>query len=119
VREGFAYAELRFDKCLFADNEPTCDNCPVHCYEPAMRDRVKQILRYAGPRVMYNHLFMAIRHILDGRDNGPFVRGKPRPKASEAAGECYSGAAAGGCCAAAPDEMPPASGRGQQSGGGT
>lgn len=124
--EVLAYAELRLDKCLFADNKPTCANCPVHCYKPAMREQVKLIMRYAGPRMIYNHPFLAIRHILDGRDKGPFVRRKPGQKAGEAAGEPDRGAAAGdgpvpgnqaaagGCCAAAPDETAPASGQGTE-----
>jgi hypothetical protein len=113
--EVFAYAELRLDKCLFPDNKPTCAHCPVHCYKPAMRDQVKQIMRYAGPRMIYNHPYLAIRHILDGRNKGPFVQRKPGQRSGEAAGPgpgdaavttaaAGGSASAGGCCAAAPDE---------------
>jgi hypothetical protein len=106
--EVLAYAEQRLDKCLFPGNKPTCANCPVHCYKPAMRDQVKQIMRYAGPRMIYNHPYLAIRHILDGRNKGPFIRSKPEQK---------TGDAEGADCAAAPDQTSPAPNRGQQTGG--
>ena len=75
--ELFAYAEQRIDKCLFPDNKPTCATCPVHCYKPAMREQVKTVMRFAGPRMIYHHPYLAIRHILDGRNKGPFVRRRP------------------------------------------
>ena len=80
----FAYAEQRLDKCLFPGNKPTCANCPVHCYKPEMRTRVKQIMRYAGPRMIYNHPYLAIRHILDGRNKGPFERVQPGDRSGDA-----------------------------------
>lgn len=88
--EVLAYAEQRLDKCLFPGNKPTCANCPVHCYKPEMRTRVKQIMRYAGPRMIYNHPYLAIRHILDGRNKGPFERQKPGAKDGDSSPESAS-----------------------------
>jgi len=76
------YAEQRLDRCLFPGNKPTCAACPVHCYRPDMRAEVKEIMRYAGPRMMYRHPYLAIRHMLDGWSRGPFVRRPPVPAAS-------------------------------------
>jgi len=112
----FAYAGQRLDKCLFPGNKPTCANCPVHCYKPEMRTRVKQIMRYAGPRMIYTHPYLAIRHILDGRNKGPFVR-RARGETPDAAGAGPShDTQAAGCCNAAPGETPPAIGGGRRSG---
>lgn len=71
-----AYAGQRLDKCLFPDSKPTCATCPVHCYKPEMRERVKQIMRFAGPRMIYHHPYLALRHILDGHNRRPPVRRK-------------------------------------------
>ncbi|MCZ7583522.1 MAG: nitrous oxide-stimulated promoter family protein [Deltaproteobacteria bacterium] len=30
------------------DPKPKCQACPVHCYKPAMRDRVKKIMHIGG-----------------------------------------------------------------------
>ncbi len=66
-REVLEYAGQRLDKCLFPDSKPTCASCPVHCYKPEMRTRVKEIMRYAGPRMAWRHPLIAIRHLIEGR----------------------------------------------------
>ena len=35
----FAYAQKRLDKCVFGEEKPACKQCPVHCYQPAKRER--------------------------------------------------------------------------------
>lgn len=44
----FAYAQKRLDKCIFGEEKPACKQCPVHCYQPAKREEMKQIMRWAG-----------------------------------------------------------------------
>nr|WP_085931650.1 nitrous oxide-stimulated promoter family protein [Desulfosporosinus meridiei] len=61
------YAMNRLDHCKFGESKPTCSKCPVHCYKPLMRDKIKEIMRYSGPRMMYTHPIAAIRHLIDGR----------------------------------------------------
>jgi hypothetical protein len=31
-----------------------------------MREKIKEVMRYAGPRLIYRHPILAIRHLLDG-----------------------------------------------------
>ncbi len=61
------YARQRLDKCPFGEAKTTCANCRIHCYKPAMRERVRVVMRYAGPRMLYRHPVLAVRHLLDGR----------------------------------------------------
>jgi len=65
-REFLDYAEVRLLKCPYGEDKPTCANCPVHCYKPAQRAQAKEIMRYAGPRMLLRHPFLAISHQLDG-----------------------------------------------------
>ena len=65
------YALKRLDKCPFQEGKPTCTKCPVHCYKPAMRERIRTVMRYSGPRMTYRHPLMAILHLIDGRRKGP------------------------------------------------
>ena len=65
-REFLDYADVRLEKCPYGDDKPTCSNCPIHCYKPARRDQVKRIMRYAGPRMLLRHPWLAITHQLDG-----------------------------------------------------
>ena len=59
------YAERRLEKCPFAEEKPACVMCPVHCYEATMRERVRQVMRYAGPRMVLRHPVLALRHLRD------------------------------------------------------
>ena len=64
--EFLGYAERRLEKCPYGEDKPTCSNCPIHCYKPERRAQVKEIMGYAGPRMLLRHPILAIRHQLDG-----------------------------------------------------
>jgi len=59
------YSEARLAKCPYGQAKPTCANCPIHCYKQVQRDRVRDVMRYAGPRMMRHHPWAAITHIFD------------------------------------------------------
>ncbi len=59
------YAEARIDKCPFLPEKPTCAKCPVHCYLPARREEMRQVMRYAGPRMLLRHPLLTLLHSLD------------------------------------------------------
>lgn len=61
------YAVCRLDRCPFGADKTTCARCPIHCYKPAMRERVRSVMRYAGPRMMFRHPILALRHLLDSK----------------------------------------------------
>lgn len=65
------YARQRLEKCVFGAEKPTCANCPVHCYKPDMRQKVRVMMRYSGPRMLLHHPVLAVRHLLDGRKKAP------------------------------------------------
>jgi hypothetical protein len=65
--ELLVYALARIDKCVFGNNKPVCAECKVHCYKKDMRDKVRQVMRYAGPRMLFRHPVLAIMHIVDKR----------------------------------------------------
>ena len=68
------YALLRLKYCPFQEGKTTCGNCPRHCYKPDMRERVRQVMRFAGPRMIWTHPLLAIGHMIDG------LQKEPRPK---------------------------------------
>jgi len=59
------YAFQRLLLCPFQDDKPVCSNCAVHCYKSDMRLRVKDVMRFSGPRMMLKHPYLAIMHLLD------------------------------------------------------
>jgi hypothetical protein len=61
------YAGRRIDTCRFGDMKPTCARCTVHCFRTAERESIRVVMRYAGPRMLLRHPYLAIRHLLDRR----------------------------------------------------
>jgi len=70
-QELMDYAAKRLEKCPYQEEKSTCAHCPVHCYQAAMKERMRIVMRYAGPRMVTRHPYLAMRHILDGRKEAP------------------------------------------------
>jgi Nitrous oxide-stimulated promoter len=68
-RELLDYATCRLSRCPFGAEKPACARCPIHCYKPQMRERVKAVMRYAGPRMLYRHPILAVLHQWDAWRN--------------------------------------------------
>lgn len=60
-----AYAKMRADKCPFMETKTFCSNCRVHCYKPDMRAKIREVMRFAGPRMILHHPVAAIRHVVE------------------------------------------------------
>ena len=58
------YALRRLDSCRFGNDKPSCRKCPVHCYRADMRERIRTVMRWAGPRMIFSHPMAATRHLL-------------------------------------------------------
>jgi hypothetical protein len=69
--ELLEHARRRLDACRFGADKPTCAKCPVHCYAPAMRERVREVMRYSGPRMLARHPVLGVAHLVDGRRASP------------------------------------------------
>ncbi|HVM50150.1 MAG TPA: nitrous oxide-stimulated promoter family protein [Candidatus Acidoferrum sp.] len=65
------YATLRLERCRFGEEKPTCAKCPVHCYQRDWREQMKAVMRYAGPRMLWQHPILSLRHWLDGLRRAP------------------------------------------------
>jgi len=65
------YAFARLAKCPFQEDKSTCANCLIHCYRKDMKERIRVVMSYAGPRMMWRHPVLAIMHLLDGRKKAP------------------------------------------------
>lgn len=63
-RELLEYARARLDRCKFGEGKPTCQKCPIHCYRPEMRERIRAVMRWAGPRMLLYHPLSALRHLI-------------------------------------------------------
>ncbi len=64
--ELMRYVSVRLDRCRFGEAKPTCAKCPVHCYQRERREQIKAVMRYAGPRMLWEHPWLSACHLLDG-----------------------------------------------------
>lgn len=62
------YSLHRLDHCQFGEEKPTCRKCPVHCYRPTMREKIRQVMRFSGPRLAIRMPLEWIRHAFDERE---------------------------------------------------
>lgn len=60
-----AYAKMRADKCPFMETKTFCSNCRIHCYKPDMRAKIREVMRFAGPRMILHHPVAGIRHVVE------------------------------------------------------
>lgn len=65
------FACRRLDHCKYGENKTACKNCPTHCYASKEREQIREIMRWAGPRmILYSpkdaivHTFYNVKHWL-------------------------------------------------------
>lgn len=63
-RELCEYAQARSEHCPFMEQKTFCANCRVHCYKPDMRERIREVMRFSGPRMILYHPGMALWHLI-------------------------------------------------------
>ena len=56
------YPMQRSDRCPFMEHKTFCSNCKVHCYRPDMREKIREVMRFCGPRMLLHHPIAAVRH---------------------------------------------------------
>ena len=63
-RELLDYSLGRLDRCKFGNAKTKCHKCPVHCYRPDMRERIRAVMRFSWPRMILHHPLEAIRYLV-------------------------------------------------------
>ena len=63
-RQLHDYALARIDHCPFMETKTFCSACKVHCYKPEMREKIRAVMRWAGPRMLPVHPTLSIRHVV-------------------------------------------------------
>ena len=63
-KELVDYAKLRSAKCPFMKDKTFCVNCKIHCYKPEMREKIRTVMRYSGPRMIIYHPVLALWHLI-------------------------------------------------------
>lgn len=77
-QELLEYAGMRLENCPFQEHKPRCSQCPVNCYKPNMRNRIRAVMKYAGPRMLFRHPVLSGVHYLTGSKKNTDMK-KNRP----------------------------------------
>ena len=67
------YAEQRIRRCPFGENKPACGKCKIRCFKPLMSSQIRDVMRFARPKMFYRHPILAIRHLLIQRRTHPDI----------------------------------------------
>ena len=62
--ELLIYALDRIDTCPVREEKVFCSECEIHCYRDDMRDRIRTVMRYSGPRMLFHDPIMAVSHLV-------------------------------------------------------
>ena len=57
------YARIRIDRCPFMESKTFCSACKVHCYKPEMREKIRVVMRWSGPRMLPIHPILSLKHV--------------------------------------------------------
>lgn len=58
------YVMTRLDFCRFGDKKPTCKTCPKHCYRQDYQDKIQEVMRFSGPRMLMKHPILTFKHLI-------------------------------------------------------
>ena len=58
------YALERIDNCPEGDKKSFCSRCSIHCYKADMREQIRKVMRFSGPRMLLYHPIVALRHLI-------------------------------------------------------
>ncbi len=58
-----SYCAYRLSLCPWGDKKPFCTNCPIHCYDQEHRQKIREVMRFSGPRMLFYHPLLALKHL--------------------------------------------------------
>ena len=58
------YAMDKINKCPMMKTKTFCSQCKIHCYQKEKQQQIKKVMRYSGPRMIFYHPILAIKHAL-------------------------------------------------------
>lgn len=57
------YANKKVDNCRQKETKTFCSMCNTHCYSPKMRNNIRRVMKFSGPRMLIYNPPLAISHV--------------------------------------------------------
>lgn len=62
-QELVEYVHQRTAHCPHMADKTFCSACKTHCYAPARRQQIQEVMRYSGPRMIFHAPWLVIYHL--------------------------------------------------------
>jgi hypothetical protein len=62
-RKLFAHAFVKRSNCPM-EPKPACKHCPSHCYHPTYREKIQEVMRFSGRKIMMGGRLDYLYHLL-------------------------------------------------------
>jgi len=59
------YALERLTRCQYGDSKAACKNCTTHCYKVIMRQRIRDVMKFSGPRMIFYYPIDYVQHLFN------------------------------------------------------
>ena len=57
------YSQLRIINCPHKENKKFCSGCKTHCYKKEMKQKIKTVMKFSGPRMILYNPLIVIKHM--------------------------------------------------------
>jgi len=57
------YARERLSRCRYGNQKPACAKCKTHCYRKIEQERIRRVMRFSGPRMLFYNPKASIAHL--------------------------------------------------------
>jgi len=64
-KDLYDYSIKRLENCRYGEEKTSCKKCKTHCYIPDKREKIREVMRFSGPRIMLYRPHQYIRYILN------------------------------------------------------
>jgi len=76
------YAFEKLDRCPFKEQKPSCRECRIHCYNEEMRQKIREVMRYSGPKLLFHAPLVWLKFKLTRTYMSRFKKGRKPIKQS-------------------------------------
>lgn len=82
-QELSSYCHYRLSLCPHGDKKPFCSNCRIHCYDKAHREKIREVMRFSGPRMIFHRPILAFRHVISTKAEARRLAKEEKKKKAE------------------------------------
>ncbi|MBU5312099.1 nitrous oxide-stimulated promoter family protein [Tissierella carlieri] len=58
------YSYSRVDNCPHTQSKTFCSFCDTSCYREDYKEKIKAVMRFSGPRMLYHNPIITIKHLI-------------------------------------------------------